>query len=121
MTEPGPDPEGGTARGDGRVSYANERTLLAWIRTSLALTTAGLAISQLLPSFGFAGGRRVIGLPLIALGVWTAASSYRTWSTNEREISAGRPITQSHLTAVVTIGVVVIGIVALVLASIGHV
>ena len=36
---------------DVRFSYANERTFLAWIRTALALMTAGLAITQLLPPF----------------------------------------------------------------------
>jgi putative membrane protein len=30
---------------DVRFSYANERTFLAWIRTSLGLVTAGLPIS----------------------------------------------------------------------------
>jgi len=100
------EPEPG--RGDAQLSYANERTMLAWIRTSLALTTAGLAISQLLPPFGFAGGRRVVGVPLIALGVWAAAAAYRTWALNERAIE-------------VTAGVVVVGALALVLAAIGNV
>ena len=36
------------------------------------LITAGLAITQLLPSFDFPGGRRLIGLPLIALGILIA-------------------------------------------------
>ncbi|HWW45974.1 MAG TPA: DUF202 domain-containing protein [Acidimicrobiia bacterium] len=103
------------------LSYANERTLLAWIRTSLGLTTAGLAISQLLPPFGFAGGRRVVGLPLIVLGVWAAAAAYRTWSLNERAIETGRPIVRTRLSLVVTGGVVVIGAIALVLAAIGNV
>ena len=58
---------------DARFSYANERTFLAWIRTSLGLVTAGLAITQLLPPFHLAvGGASWIGLPLIALGVVVA-------------------------------------------------
>jgi putative membrane protein len=114
-----PTPE--EVRAQETVSYANERTFLAWVRTSLGLTTAGLAISQLLPQFGFAGGRRVVGLPLIALGIWAAAAAYRTWAANERAISAGLPITRSHLAAIVTGGVVLVGIVALVLAAIGTV
>ena len=66
-------PETGATSGDAeaepdvRFSYANERTFLAWIRTSLGLITAGLAITQLLPPFDVPGGRRLIGLPLIAL------------------------------------------------------
>jgi len=113
------EPEPG--RGDAQLSYANERTMLAWIRTSLALTTAGLAISQLLPPFGFAGGRRVVGIPLIVLGVWAAAVAYRTWALNERAIEDGRPLVRSHLALVVTAGIVVVGALALVLAAIGNV
>jgi putative membrane protein len=60
---------------DVQLSFANERTFLAWQRTALGLITAGLAITQLLPSFDFPGARRLIGLPLIGLGVVIAAVS----------------------------------------------
>lgn len=60
--------EGGSEP-DSRFSYANERTLLAWIRTSLALIATGFGVTQLLPKLAFAGGRRLIGLPLIILGL----------------------------------------------------
>ena len=58
---------------DPRFSYANERTFLAWMRTALGLITAGLAVTQLLPPFDVPGGRRLIGLPLIAMGTIIAA------------------------------------------------
>ena len=103
------------------MTYANERTLLAWIRTALALMTAGLAITQLLPQFKFAGGRRVIGLPLIALGIWAAAAGYRQWDANDRAVRAGRPVPRSRLVAIVTAGVVVISTLALVLAAVSGV
>ena len=57
---------------DIQLSLANERTFLAWERTALGLITAGLAITQLLPSFDFPGGRRLLGLPLIGLGILIA-------------------------------------------------
>ena len=41
---------------DPRFTFANERTFLAWIRTALALVAGGLAVTQVLPSFGFPGG-----------------------------------------------------------------
>jgi putative membrane protein len=112
-----PDPA--STEPDPRVSYANERTLLAWIRTSLGLMTAGLAITQVLPAFRIAGGRRSIGLPLIALGIGTAAAAYRQWDANERAIRSGGPLPRSHLAAIVTGGVVIIATLALVLASVG--
>ena len=59
MTDRSPSAPDGPTEPDPRVTYANERTMLAWIRTALALMTAGLAITQLLPAFRFAGGRRV--------------------------------------------------------------
>ncbi|HEY2666933.1 MAG TPA: DUF202 domain-containing protein [Actinomycetota bacterium] len=104
---------------DPRVSFANERTFLAWIRTSLGLMTAGLAITQLLPAFHLAGGRRLIGLPLIALGIWSAAASYRQWDANERAILARTRVPRSHLALVVTGGVVLVATIALVLAALG--
>ena len=68
---PAPEPQA-----DVQLSFANERTFLAWERTALGLITAGLAITQLLPSFDFPGSRRLIGLPLIALGTVIAAVSW---------------------------------------------
>jgi putative membrane protein len=121
VTDRSPSSPDGPAEPDPRVTYANERTMLAWIRTALALMTAGLAITQLLPAFRFAGGRRVIGLPLIALGIWAAAAGYRQWDANERAIRAGRPVPRSRLVATVTGGVVVVSAIALVLAAVGGV
>ena len=53
---------------DARFTYANERTFLAWNRTALALIATGVAATQLLPEFHVNGGRRILGLPMIALG-----------------------------------------------------
>jgi len=112
---------GSENRGDGngpdaRFSYANERTFLAWIRTALGLVTAGLAITQLLPPFDFPGGRRLIGLPLIALGVVVAATSLRTWHANERAMRLEQALPRSPLPTVVAVVVSIVAIVGLVLA-----
>lgn len=105
---------------DARFSYANERTFLAWIRTSLGLVTAGLAITQLLPPFDFPGGRRLIGLPLIALGVAIAISSFRNWRGNERAMRLGRPLPESSLpriSAIVVSAVAILGLVLVLVAG----
>jgi len=96
---------------DARFSFANERTFLAWIRTALGLMTAGLAITQLLPEFDFAGGRRLIGLPLIAVGVVMAITSYWQWQRNERAMRLEQPLPTSYLPRIVA---VVVGICALI-------
>ena len=110
------DELGAEAEPDVRFSYANERTFLAWIRTSLGLITAGLAITQLLPPFDVPGGRRLIGLPLIALGVVIALVSYRNWQGNERAMRLGRPLPRSALPKVAAIVVSLVAVVGLVLA-----
>src|SRR3954451_4199920 len=88
---------------DVRFSYANERTFLAWMRTSLALITAGLAITQLLPPFDLPGGRRLIGLPLIGLGVLISIVSFRSWEGNEQAMRRGLPLPRSPLPRIVAI------------------
>ncbi len=82
---------------DPRFSYANERTFLAWCRTALALMTAGLAITQLLPGFDLPGGRRLIGLPLIAAGTVLASGSLVQWFRSERAMRLGQPLPRSPL------------------------
>jgi inner membrane protein YidH len=100
---------------DVRFSYANERTFLAWIRTSLGLVTAGLAITELLPPFHLAGGRKLIGLPLIALGVVIALVSFKNWQGNEQAMRAGRTLPRSVLPQVSAAVVSIVAIIGLVL------
>ena len=54
---------------DYRFTLANERTFLAWLRTSLALIAAGVAVVQLVPEFGIDGARRAVGMVLVGLGI----------------------------------------------------
>ena len=100
---------------DVQLSFANERTFLAWERTALGLITAGLAITQLLPSFDFPGGRRLIGLPLIALGIVIASVSYWEWRRNQDAIRHDRPLPSSRLPIVVAIVVTVVALIGFVL------
>lgn len=104
---------------DVRFSYANERTFLAWNRTALALVTAGLAVTQLLPPFDVPGGRRMIGLPLIAMGTLVSVASLLQWQRNERAMRLGLPLPRSMLPALVAAVVAVSAVIALVLAAVG--
>ena len=114
--DPEPDAVPGEIEPDVRFSFANERTFLAWVRTSLGLVTAGLVFTQLFPKFDFPGGRRLIGLPLIALGVLIAVFSYSTWQQNERAMRTQRPLPKSRLPQIVAVVVSAVAILALVLA-----
>ena len=114
----GPDPESVGTDIDPRVSLANERTFLAWIRTALALISIGLAITQLLPPFDLPGGRRFLGVPLMVLCVVVALGALREWMANERAVRQGRSLRPPRLAMVVTLVIALVGVSALVVTLI---
>lgn len=104
---------------DYRFSLANERTFLAWIRTSLALLAGGVAVIQLVPNFSVPGGRHILGIALIVLSIILAVSSYRHWAQSERALRLGHPLPPSLLPRVLGAGVALVSLVALVLILVG--
>jgi len=104
---------------DVRFSFANERTFLAWNRTALALIATGIAATQLLPNFHVAGGRRILGLPLVVLGAWVAAASLKHWRANENAMRRGEPLPRSPMPFILAVGVVAIGLTGAILAAFG--
>lgn len=118
--EAGGDAGGGDTGGgepDVRFTYANERTFLAWNRTALALIATGVAATQLLPAFDVDFGRRLLGLPLIAMGALVSVASYRRWQANQRALRRGEPPPRSALPVLLAGGIAVVAVVALVLAA----
>lgn len=92
---------------------ANERTFLAWSRTSLALVVAGLAIAQLLPPFaGVPWGRSVIATPLILLGAVLSALSYFEWKSNQQALRRGESLGTSRLPKILASTITVIALLA---------
>jgi len=119
VSPPGGEADEG-AEPDARFTFANERTFLAWSRTSLALVVAGLAIAQLLPPFpGVPWGRHLIGTPLILLGSAVAVISYLEWAANQGALRRGQPLRRSLLprALALTITVIALGATALTLIS----
>lgn len=104
---------------DPRFSYANERTFLAWNRTALALIGVGLAVANLLPPFEFAWGRRMIALPLIALGGIVAVLSLREWAINERAMRRHERLPGSRLPLVLALVVGAVGLLAVIVSLFG--
>ncbi len=97
---------------DYRFSLANERTFLAWIRTSLALTAGGLGTVKLLRPFP---GRELLGVMLLLLALAVSATSYRRWARNEEAIRTDRPLPPSRLPMLLAVGAGVVGLVAVVI------
>jgi len=112
----GPDPETVGTDVDPRLTLANERTFLAWIRTALALISIGLAVTQLLPPFDLPGGRRIIGIPLMVLGIVVAVQALREWLGNERAMRQGRRLPPPRLSAAVTVVIAAVGVFALIVS-----
>lgn len=100
---------------DYRFTLANERTFLAWIRTSLALIAGGLAVIELVPTFGLAGGREVLGAVLITLGTVLAIGSMSRWAGAEEAIREKRPIPPTKLPLVLAVGVIGVSVMVAVL------
>lgn len=122
QTPPMPKPPWGDPRAVGtepdyRFTLANERTFLAWIRTSLALAAGGLGAINLIDDFY---GQEWIGLILLGLSFLTAATAYRRWVTNERSMRLGVPLPTSHLPALIAVGTALLGIGAAVLFVVGE-
>ena len=119
---PATSESGDGAEPDARYTFANERTFLAWSRTSLALVVGGLAIAQLLPPFpGIPWGRHIIGTPLILLGCAVSVISYLEWKASQRALRHGRPLPRSRLPQVLAIAITVIGLIAAALALVSAV
>jgi putative membrane protein len=117
--DPGPRSSPHDDEPDVRFTYANERTFLAWIRTALALIVTGVAATQFLPKLDVTWGRRLLGLPLIVLGAIVAVESLRSWRVNEQAMREGEPLPRARMPLVLAVGIVVVGLIAIVIAVLG--
>ncbi len=90
---------------DYRFSLANERTFLAWIRTSLALLAGSVAIDQLAPEFAPGAIRVVLCVVLAAIGAVLAVVSYRRWAHQEQAMRNGQELAHSWMLLAMTLGV----------------
>lgn len=102
---------------DPRFTFANERTYLAWTRTSLALIVAGLGVAQFV-KVGVTGIQLIVAIPLIALGAYLARRSYLRWQDNERALRLQAPLPASALPRVLVYGISVCALAAGALAVI---
>lgn len=105
----------GGSEPDPRFSLANERTFLAWVRTSLALLASGVALEalQVPVSPGF---RLAAALVFVALGVLAALQAWVGWYRTERAMRLNRSLPGPSVGLVIVLGIV-LGVVLLALGS----
>ena len=113
---------GGKPDGDGpvrpdepdyRFVLANERTFLAWQRTSLGLLALSVALAQLAPSMLEPGRARMLGLALNVLAILSAGAGMRRWAQSERAIRQGAPLPEQLPPWYLGAGIVVACLIAL--------
>jgi putative membrane protein len=122
VSEPADRPEGfepESGEPDYRFSLANERTFLAWVRTSLALFAGGVGVIGVANHFSTSPGRAAIGCGLLLLGALSAGTAYRRWQASEAAIRAGRPLPPTRMLLVVGAGMSVVALLGLALAIAG--
>lgn len=114
--EPVPPDEPAPRHLDYRFTLANERTFLAWLRTSLGLLAAAVAITQLVPTLGQSWLRPALGVLLGLAGLVTAALAHRQWARVEAAMRADEELPVSRVPTVVAAVLVLAGIAVVVVA-----
>jgi putative membrane protein len=77
---------------DPRFTLANERTFLAWIRTSLALLAGGIAIEAFTADLFLEPVRKGLAVVLLLLGMMLSAGSAVRWLRVERSMRQRAPL-----------------------------
>ncbi|WP_104088028.1 YidH family protein [Cryobacterium sp. N19] len=94
---------------DPRFTLANERTFLAWIRTSLALVAAGVALEAL--ELPIQPELRLLAAAIfILLGIAAPAHAWIGWMRTERRMRRNLPLPAPALSGVLAAGVVIAGL-----------
>ena len=97
---------------DARFSLANERTFLAWIRTSLALLAGGVALEAL--SLGMHPSLRLgASSVLILSGIATAVHAWAVWKRHERALRLNTPLPSPAMALPIMIAVATVGLLVL--------
>jgi len=95
---------------DYRFILANERTFLAWMRTSLGLIAGGVALDQFVAVGSGSALVRIIALVVIAMGAGVSIIGVLQWHRADAAMFDGRPMARSRVVPVLGIGLVVIAI-----------
>jgi putative membrane protein len=90
---------------DYRFTLANERTFLAWMRTSLALLAGGLAVRELVRPFEVEGARTALSAAAVLLSLVLAVSSWRRWMRVEQAMRRGEALERPLAAPLLALGI----------------
>lgn len=86
---------------DYRFLLANERTFLAWMRTSLALVAGGVALDQFVRVEEAEATVVAVAIAAIIAGAVVAVVGTIRWARTDAAMRSGRPLPRSSLLMVV--------------------
>lgn len=89
---------------DPRFTLANERTFLAWIRTSLALLAGGVAVEAFMADLFGPGLRQSIAVLLLVLALVVGGGSFFRWLNVERSMRHKAPLPLPWIAPILAIG-----------------
>lgn len=95
---------GGGTDPDPRFTLANERTFLAWIRTSLAMVAGGIAVEAFTSELFGPELRKTVAVLLLLLGLVTGGGSFFRWLNVERAMRRQEPLPAPLLAPILAIG-----------------
>lgn len=95
---------GGGQEPDPRFTLANERTFLAWIRTSLAFLAGGIAIEAFTDDVFGESARTFLAVSLLALGMLVSAGAALRWIGVERSMRQQAPLPLPLIVPLLAVG-----------------
>lgn len=95
---------------DYRYTLANERTMLAWVRTALGLLAGAVAIDQLGRGFSVPWARTAIAVVCVLLAIFVVARGFRRWRAVDRAMRRGAPLPHNTSFTVVVAAITLIAV-----------
>jgi putative membrane protein len=95
---------------DPRWAMANERTALAWVRTSLTLLAGGVGLTSLARAAGLPRVIDYASAAICLLAAWVGASAFLTWRQRDTAMRTGAPLPATRTLPLLVASVVVIAV-----------